>query len=79
VLWRLANTLGDEIDEPMAMCQQALHEASGQPTLEAPILLLLATHSWLAGDFLGARRSCGPRSARGSCACSSTSSTPHVR
>lgn len=56
ILWRLADTAGDDVRRQAALCDQALAEASGDEPLAVTVHLQHATLSWLAGDFHGARQ-----------------------
>lgn len=51
VLWRLADTIGDTLDEPIRLCEQALREAGHEPALRAEIHTALGTFTWLAGHL----------------------------
>jgi len=54
MLLRRADVSGDDVAEQTALCEQALVEAGGDPGIQAPVHLELATLSWLGGDFRGA-------------------------
>lgn len=51
LLWRLADTIGETLDEPIRLCEQALREAGDDPGLLAEIHTALGTFTWLAGDL----------------------------
>lgn len=52
LLWRLADTIGATLGEPIALCEQALREAGDDPALLADIHTALGTFTWLAGDLV---------------------------
>ncbi|MCS7006985.1 MAG: AAA family ATPase [Gaiellaceae bacterium] len=56
ILYRLADTIGDTLDEPIRLCETALAEAGDDLELQAEIHLALATFTWLAGDLARATR-----------------------
>src|SRR5690606_31340962 len=58
LLWRLADTIGDSIDEPIALCEQALGEAGPDPLLRSEIHTALGVFTWIAGDLEGATDHC---------------------
>ncbi|MCZ7588076.1 MAG: AAA family ATPase [Gaiella sp.] len=51
LLWRLADTIGDTLDQPIGLCEQALREAGDDPALLSDIHTALGTFTWLAGDL----------------------------
>jgi DNA-binding NarL/FixJ family response regulator len=51
LLWRLADTIGDSITEPIRLCEQALREAGDDPSLQADIHTALGVFTWIAGDL----------------------------
>lgn len=56
VLYRLADTIGDTLEEPIRLCEEALVEARTDAALQAEIHFALATFTWLAGDLARATR-----------------------
>lgn len=56
ILWRLADTAGDDVHGQLALCDQALLEAGDDEALAVAIHLQQATLSWLGGDFHAARQ-----------------------
>jgi DNA-binding CsgD family transcriptional regulator len=52
LLWRLADTIGDDIAEPIRLCEQALDEAGDDPALVAEIHTALGVFTWIAGDLV---------------------------
>jgi DNA-binding CsgD family transcriptional regulator len=50
LLQRLANILEDSMAESIRLCEQALREAEGDPSLSAEIHTLLAAYTWIGGD-----------------------------
>jgi DNA-binding CsgD family transcriptional regulator len=57
-LWRLADTIGDSIEESIRLCEQALDEADGDPSLTAEIHTALGVFTWIAGDLEGSTEHC---------------------
>ena len=58
VLWRLADTIGDDIGESIRLCEQALAEADGLAAIEARIHTALGVFTWIAGDLERAANHC---------------------
>jgi DNA-binding CsgD family transcriptional regulator len=58
LLWRLADTIGDTLDEPIRLCEQALVEAEGDPALTSEVHTALGVFTWIAGDLSRATEHC---------------------
>lgn len=58
LLWRLAHTIGDSIEEPIRLCEQALEEAAGDPSLSSEVHTALGVFTWIAGDLERATEHC---------------------
>lgn len=58
VLWRLADTIGDSIEEPVRLCEQALVEAADEPLLTSEVHTALGVFTWIAGDLERATEHC---------------------
>jgi len=64
LLWRLADTIGDDLERSIGLCEEALVEADGSAAIEARIHTALGVFTWLAGDLGRAAEHC-----RASAAC----------
>jgi DNA-binding CsgD family transcriptional regulator len=58
MLWRLADTIGDSIEEPIRLCERALDEAGDDPARRAEIHTALGVFRWIAGDLEQATEHC---------------------